>query len=280
MKHAFYYLFFAVVLFSSCNKEKLPVDETSEKKCRIVSADMVFNPEKKTDAAYYTGSAIVNYDEKSNIKSIISTQDSAFRSFSVLFTATQLTLKTKYNGDWIYKLDGQGRVIYVEFYNGAIKANLAYNADGYLSSLIKTDSYSGSQMSYTFNYADGNLIKATGVNSLNGNTETLEYTYTNDIAIDLTSNANPLYYLEINEVIPGFFGKTSKNQLSSVKQTSMSKNYGSGYSFSYSFLHTRDSEGKITSMKIGTIYAEINPGVPNYIRGSWNSVYNFKYQCD
>ncbi|MGN7988976.1 hypothetical protein ACTJKC_16635 [Pedobacter sp. 22226] len=275
-----YTLLFACLVLSSCNKENLQETETPNKKCKIVSANMVFNPGKKADVAYYRGSAVVNYDEKNNIKNIISTQDSAFTSFSVIATPTQLTLKTKYNGDWIYKLDGLGRVIYVEFYNGSIKANLNYNTEGYISTLTKIDTYSNSQTIYTFNYSNENLVKVTGISSLGLHSETLEYTYSNDIAVDLTSNANPLYYLDIIEVIPGFFGKTSKNQLSGVKQTSLQTNSGNGYSLLYSFLYTKDSEGRIISMKLSNTHLDISPGVPNYIRGSWDSIYNFEYKCD
>ncbi|QIL39151.1 hypothetical protein G7074_07560 [Pedobacter sp. HDW13] len=281
MKSQFFSLFFAIILFTACNKDSVPEkDADNAKKCRIISADMVFNPDKKINAAYYAGSAVVNYDEKYNVKGIVSTQDSAFRSFSVITTPGQLTLRTKYNGDWIYKLDGQGRAIYVEFYNGSIRANLSYNAEGYISSLTKIDTYSNSQTVYIFNYNNENLVKIASVSSLGGHTETLEYTYNNDIAVDLTSNANPLYYLDIVEVIPGFFGKTSKNQLSGVKQTSLQTNYGSGYSVSYSFLYTKDSDGKIISMKLINTHSEINPGVPNYVRVVWDAVYNFKYKCD
>lgn len=279
MKFIFYSLFVTAILFSSCNKEEIPQTETGEKKCRISSIDMVYNPERSDKSGYFKGSAIVNYDEKYNIKSVVSVQDSAYKSFSVIYTPTQLTLKTKYNGDWIYKLNNQGMINYIDLYDGGTKADIVYNTEGYISKLTRTDSYAEGSMVYSFIYTDGNLTKVTGVSTSGNRNETIEYTYTKDLAINLTSNANPLYYLEIREVIPGFFGKVSKNQLSTVKQTSINRPYGNGYVLLYNYQYTKDADN-IILMKINNIYQEVNPGLPNYVRFSVNSVYNFGYKCD
>lgn len=226
MKRSIYSLICLVSLFFSCSDEQFvdPLKNTDEEKCRIVFAEMTTNPDKPKGPKDYSASAVINYDDKHNLTGIVSTNDSAFRSFTTHYTPTQLTLKSKYHGDMIYKLDNAGRVAEADLYSGMYKFKLTYNAEGYLSKVSKTGPNLYDNINYKLSYANGNLSEISGTALDNFSTkETFECIYSNDGYTTLTSDTNPLTYIMIFDALPSFFGKVSKNLISSITRTYINK---------------------------------------------------------
>lgn len=274
MKNALFLCLLYAVFFSGCTKEapgdEPKKDETGNISCRINFADLSVNGGKAE-------SCTVNYDEAKNLSAINSTQDSFFRSFTVVKAENQILLKTKYYGNWTYNLDEKKRIVSAHTY---YDYTFLYNSEGYLSRAVVVESPTHTS-TYQFIYSNGNLTKITGENSGYENEVTISYNYDlNQEAVVLVDNSDPLSYIDLGVVISGYFGKSSKNQLLAVKRVSRSKRYGFGSFEINNFTYTKDTNNQINSMGMDRIYGSISVNNEESLGFKDNLVYHFKYSCN
>lgn len=203
-------LAFAVSLFmfNSCAKDEAP----EAPKCKVISLEGNFEDR-------IIGVATFQYDSQNRISRINSTHDSIIRSFTVVYTTNQVTLKTKYHGDFIYDLDSLGRTIKANTYRGNLLFSFRYNADGYVDQV--TESHLPQyETTYSLSYTNGNLIRIIAITPAWQTKSTYALEYADEQREFDYTLAEPLTYTGIQDVIPGLFGKMSKGRLLKVTQDS------------------------------------------------------------
>lgn len=261
MKYTFCTLLFAAVLFSACNKEGFS-DNTAEK-CKIVTV--------KRTSGKYVDNASITYDSKGDVASLVSSQDSAFRSFVVKKEPNKIVLVTKYDGNYVYDLDGNNRVIKATIGDWGGKFEFTYSADGYISSMVQRFSNWPVPTNFNFYYSDGNLVKVTFSESIGGYTTNTEIVYTylkTEIAALLIEETDPLSFVGsygYQPLLLGFYGKANKNLMESAKVTrASSTGYVEGNHTSY--VYKKDAQGNINSVDI--------------TRSGFLTNYSFIYNCN
>ncbi|WP_316825657.1 hypothetical protein [Pedobacter miscanthi] len=265
MKYTFYTLLCLGTLLFSCNKSISEDDvKSDDKSCKIVSI------QRKVVGYDGMNSAAISYNEDNTIKSIISTSDSSFKSFTVIYAVNKVTLKTRYYGDYTYNLDSKKRVVSATFGEYGNKFEYLYNTDGFISEIVEVDRSSGFRTTFNLFYAKGNLIKVT-FKEIYGDETTIDFVYDEGQgAAVLLEYTDPLYYIGTysgeHYVIPGVFGETSKNLLTSAISTRRSPNGYIGRE-AYSLSYKKDGEKRISSIELTAPYL------------SEKSTYNFIYDC-
>lgn len=278
MKRASIIIFFSI-LFFACNKEDSPLEPTiKDKICKVSTAQGDFNN------GYIVGSAKVFYDQNNFLTKIESTQDTMFRSFSVVYANDKVILKTKYQGDWTYFLDDKKRVIKASIYtrqnpNGNMNFEFVYNNEGYLSKAVVNDSYTGQQV-YNLTYINGNLDKIVGFSSYNTQIDIVFKYDLDKKASLLNSRINPISKIQLPEVLAGFFGKTSINRLLETNETRTNLTYNFGGRDVEAFEYISDKDGNITEVKVNTVNSSFSLGVKEYINSRETLKYKFGYICD
>ncbi|MBT2562318.1 hypothetical protein J7E50_01685 [Pedobacter sp. ISL-68] len=276
MKYLTLPLLFVAILLVSCNKET-PIENLDKpqikNKCRVISVTAFNDLDKKGVTA------TISYDDLQNLTGIASTQDSSFTSFSVVYATNLITLKTKYYGDWTYVLDDKKRIIRANTFRGYYKYQFTYNSAGFLDEVI-LDEDSNIQTKYTLFYKDGNISKITGVTPYYNSNSITEFTYDNNPATTLPGGTDPIKYMQIREVLPGFFGNVSKNQVVKVNEVTNNTLTKEIYTNVYSFVYLRDSEQKIINFTENILQKYHNINYPEYIAYQQNGYYTLKYACD
>ncbi|TCD10864.1 hypothetical protein EZ449_08270 [Pedobacter frigidisoli] len=266
-KSLFYVIPFFLIIFS-CGKQPLEApDENPIPKlsCRINYVDMSYNGGD-------VQSCTIGYDTDKNISRVVSTQDSAFISFSVLKSLNQIVLKTKYSGDWTYQLDDKQKVIIAhEFYD----YTFTYNADGNLSTARVVEDPTHIT-SYVFFYDNGNLSRIIGENSGYNTAITIDFTY--DLGKTASTSvrlADPISYIGLYEVLPGFFGKVSKNKLLTVIKKERNKTYGFGSSERYYLGYSANENNQLSKIIVDRVYGDLSVNNVETLSPKDNLTYNF-----
>lgn len=268
-------------LLASCSKEngETPEEETPNEKCIISSIEQTDSLET------YKETYSFEYDDQGRITRTNASSDSAFTSFNIQYGTDKLTLKSKYWGTLKYTLDEQGRLSsFVDFDVRATDA-FKYNQEGYLSEIVSTwtpDSRYGAQEPpsvYTYNltYTGGNLTKITGKGNDRSVETEITFEYNNEEASLVFGVNDPLDQYFYFYPLPGYYGKTSKNQL--VKATYTTTQVNSDLNI-VTFRYEKDRSGKTQSIirESKTIWRV--QGRPDAIRFSYWHKLKLNYMCD
>jgi hypothetical protein len=271
-------ILFISLLFISCDKsiEVDPLGAKTNPDIVVIPACQVTGVTLHNEDNKLLGSVAYEYHTEGKLAKAVSTQDSCFLSFgSVVYATDKVIIKAKYNGDRTYTLDSKGNTSKIQGYFGELENILAYNGDGYATDVISR--YGVSTFTSKLTYTGGNLSFIDAVYSNGGSRHEISLKYNNDNAVEIIPIANPLYFAELHEPLPGFMGKTSKNRLSEVVNKYYFNNMlQSDDTYTYTYLN--DIDGKVIKIEVANMTRNYNNGIPTPVR-SYKFVYTLTYSC-
>ncbi len=238
MKQFILLLAIAGAVFSSCKKAKIKEGETPVFKKNLVA----LKPEGESKWLFY-------YNDNQHLLSFTSISRTVSYKPGVPFSAKKIELGFP-NEDFKNAVqDAAGRLVKLDAYSGAVlkgKFEFTYNAQGYLTTAVKTVANPYKVSSYSYEYSNGNLISVTA--SSNGIKEgSYEFSY-------FTDRYNPLNidlfdFKTVGMITDGHFGKQSINL---VKQARMLSKNGQA-AFELNFSYQTNAEGYLTTITVSPL---------------------------
>ncbi|RQO72639.1 hypothetical protein DBR40_15140 [Pedobacter sp. KBW01] len=152
-----------------------------------------------------------------------------------------------------------------------------YNAEGYL---IQVKNYLNNELSTTDNlaYANGNLVSAVSIAAHGGYKETITYSYSNDIAMNVYEISDPLSY-HVDYFPGGYFGKQSKNVLIKSVSKTIDQDGDPFNDETLAYTYQYDSKGNATSLNYtntSTFYPSGGPAETETYKGKFILDYTCK----
>ncbi|MBO9672724.1 MAG: DUF4595 domain-containing protein [Sphingobacteriaceae bacterium] len=152
-----------------------------------------------------------------------------------------------------------------------------YNAEGYLT---QVKNYLNNELSTTDNltYANGNLVSAVSLAAHGSYKETITYTYSNEIAVNVYEISDPLSY-HVDYFPGGYFGKQSKNVLIKSVSKTVDQDGDPFNDETLAYTYQYDSKGNATALNYintSTFYPSSGPAETQTYNGKFLLTYNCK----
>ncbi|MGX5687431.1 DUF4595 domain-containing protein [Arcticibacter tournemirensis] len=276
-KSTLIYLISAAAFLFACSKEE--GSDKPDEKCLVSGIEQTDSIGKNTQTYSF------EYDDQNRMIQANATRDTAFKSFDFQFSPGKLIMKSRFGGTIDFTLDEQGRI---SSYTGADPNKTTvfkYNQEGYLIEIVATYNFTrsdgtvGQPSVHTskLTYTNGNLTKISGKWNSSSIVELTTFEYNNEEANTLFGINAQLDQFTYNYTLPGYYGKTSKNELVKATQTNESENAPVNI---ITFQYEKDPSGKIRS--IVSVFKNIfkSPGKPDKISTFYRNRFTIKYTCD
>ncbi|TCC98657.1 DUF4595 domain-containing protein [Pedobacter hiemivivus] len=218
-----------MLIVASCKKDK-----TDDK-----VADCLLTESTYTGEDGHTRNSIFTYNTEGKVIKVKGGEGGPNDDLEVTYTYSNskiIEVQTQHGQSFTitYTLDGQGRIVHQTNEQGYVDTYI-YNAEGYLVEIQGYNADATAAYNSKYSYTNGNL---TSIDS--GNSYTINYIYGAELANDNFVNEEEFPF---DNVLRKFFGKTSKNLVSKLVETS-----GSGNPFEETYTYEKDANGNITKV--------------------------------